>query len=41
LRLFSNFDRSNPFIPSTYQDTYHPAQRIIIPFVLKSSADLN
>ena len=34
LRLFADFERSNPFIPSIYLDTDHLAQRINDPLVL-------
>ncbi len=34
LRLFADFEHSNPFIPSNYLDTDHLAQRIRDPLVL-------
>ena len=33
LRLFADFERSNPFIPSIYLDTDHLAQGIRNPMV--------
>ena len=37
LRLFADFERSNPFIPSIYLDTDHLAQRIHDPMVFELS----
>ena len=39
LRLFADFERSNPFIPIICLDTDHPAQRIIDPLVYNSRAN--
>ena len=39
LRLFADFERSNPLIPSIYKDIDHLAQRINDPLAYNSRAN--